>query len=204
MAIETPPDESDDAILIRRIVEMKDEDALTVLLRRYTPRVTGYLRWQFREQLRRPEVDEVVNIAALKVWEKARQFNPLSIGGFGPWFLRIAHNSALDFLDGENEPPEFEPGVDPIDRCDDESLAPSPQTELRIAQIDDIIEHELKGLEQKVARADMAVGGSADSRRLAEENQTSVAVIDSTRSKVRRKIRTKIQERESLRTPKKG
>ncbi|MBS0207111.1 MAG: sigma-70 family RNA polymerase sigma factor [Planctomycetes bacterium] len=204
MAIEAPPDGLDDAILIRRIVEMKDEDALRVLLRRYAGKVTGYLISQFRYQLRRPDVDEIVNIASLKVFEKAHQFDFLRQGGFGPWYLQIAHNSALDFLKGEEEPPEFEPGVDPADRRYGESMEPSPQVQQRIAMMDHFIEHELKGLEQKVARADLAVGGSADSASLAERNQTSVGVIHTTRNRVRKKLRTNIEQLESQRARKKG
>jgi hypothetical protein len=83
------------------------------------------------------------------------------------------------------------------DPCGDESLAPSPETVWRIQQMDDIIENELTGFEQVVARADMAIGGSADSRRLAKQYHKAIGMVDTTRSKVRKKIRTKILEREA-------
>lgn len=204
MATEAPPDEADDATLVRRIADRQDERALRTLVARYAKRVTGHLRSQFRDQLRHPEIDQAVNDAALKVWDAAAKFDPGRPGGFGPWFLTIAHNCALDLLRGEEDHPELDPAHDPQDHCEDESHAPSPQTEWRIAQMEDIIENELKGLEQIVARADLALGDSADSRRLATENGTTVGSIDTTRSKVRKKIRTKILEREAQQARKKG
>jgi RNA polymerase sigma-70 factor (ECF subfamily) len=210
MATETPPDEADDTTLVRRIADRRDErdtcalDALKTLMARYAPRVTGHLRTHFANQLHHLEPDQVVDDAALRVWNSAGSFDPARPGGFGPWFLTIAHNCAIDLLRGEEGHAEIPEGHDPEDRCDDESLAPSPETEWRIQQMDDIIENELKGFEQVVARADLAAGGSADSRRLADLHGKTIGTVETTRSKVRKKLRTRILEREAQRPRQKG
>jgi RNA polymerase sigma factor (sigma-70 family) len=209
MAIDTPPDEIDDATLVRRIADRRDDneqraqDALATLMARYAGRVTGHLRTQFRHQLRNPdEITQVIDDAALRVWNAAGSFD--ASRPFGPWFLTIAHNLALDLIRGEEELAELPPTYDPEDHCEDESQEIDPETEWRIQQLDDIIENELKGFEQILARADMAAGGSADSRRLADQHGKTIGTVETTRSKVRKKIRTKMLEREARRPRTKG
>src|SRR5436309_1370139 len=53
---DTPGD--DDATLVRRIAEERDERALAELLERHAPKVTGDLRHRFRHQLQHPDIDE--------------------------------------------------------------------------------------------------------------------------------------------------
>ena len=70
--------------------------------------------------------------------------------------------------------------------------------------MEDIIENELKGFEQVVARADVAVGDSADSKRLATQYGKSLNTVYVTRSKVRDKIKRGILEREARMDSTKG
>jgi hypothetical protein len=107
-------------------------------------------------------------------------------------------------LRGEEEHAEFPEGHDPEDHCDDEDLVPSEETEWRIQQMDDIIENELKGFEQVVGRALIATGDAVDSHRLAQQYGKTIGTVDTTKSKVKKKIGQRILEREAQRNRKKG
>lgn len=202
---DTPGD--DDATLVRRIAEERDERALAELLERHAPKVTGDLRHRFRHQLQHPDIDEAVNRAAMKLWKNAHCFNGAK--PFGPWFLRIALRAALDILKGEKRKPTSELDFDPADpepdNIDDEP-EPSPRTTWYMEQLERIIEYELRGFSQALARADMAAGGpgAADTQLLMGQYNKSKNVVQATRSKVWKKIRETILEREALRDHAKG
>lgn len=201
---ETPLGE-DDELLIRRIAVNRDEGALKELLTRYGPKVTGYLRKKFKDQLKHPEIDQAVIDAAQRLWSSAKTFK-IAKGKFGNWFLTIAHREALRILKGEEKQPEVGLDFDPRDvtsDCDDEPESLSRDA-WRVQQLEHIIEHELVGFEQVVARADLAVGGPADSVRLAREHKKTKNMVQATRSKVWKKIRRLITEREAVRDTKKG
>jgi DNA-directed RNA polymerase specialized sigma24 family protein len=191
----------DDATLVRRIAEERDERALEELLTRHAPKVTGDLRHRFRHQLQHPDIDEAVNRAALKLWERAGSFDGTQ--PFGPWFLTIAHRAALDILKGEKRRPrcalEFEPeDHDSVDADDD--LARSPRTAWFVEQLQRIINYELKGFEHVVAEADLAAGGpgAADTQWLMRKYKKNKNMVQATRSKVWKKIRATILKREAL------
>jgi len=197
---DTPGD--DDATLVRRIAEKKDERALAELMERHAPKVTGDLRHRFRHQLQHPDIDEAVNRAALKLWNNAHRFKGTE--PFGPWFQTIAHRAALDILKGVNKKPaselEFDP-PDPVSDDPDDQL--SPRTAWYLEQLERIIDYDLKGFEQIVARADVAAGGpgEADTALLMRQHNKKKNVVQATRSKVWNKIREKVQELETLRDP---
>jgi DNA-directed RNA polymerase specialized sigma24 family protein len=199
-------DGEDDVTLVRRVAQERDEQSLAKLMKRWSLKVTRYLASQFDHQLDRDEIDQAVNDAAQNLWRSARTFNPEK-GKFGTWFLTIAHRAALDIIDSEKKHVaagmDFDP-KDPVsDECDEDSESLSVD-EWRADQMDDIIENVLIGFEQILARADMAVGGSADSARLAEKHNKTKNTVQSTRSKVRKKIRNLILEREATRSTTKG
>jgi RNA polymerase sigma factor (sigma-70 family) len=192
----------DDATLVRRIAEDRDEHALADLLERHAPKVTGDLRHRFRHQLQHPDIDEAVNRAAMKLWKNAHRFNGAK--PFGPWFLRIAMRAALDILKGVKRKPTSELKFDPPDpeRDDlDDEAQPSPRTAWYMEQLERIIEHELKGFSQALARADLAAGGpgTADTQLLMRQHKKSQNVVHATRSKVWKRIRETILKREALR-----
>lgn len=197
---ERPAD--DDATLVRRITEDKDERALAELLERHAPKITGDLRHRFRHQLQDPDIDEAVNRAAMKLWKNAHRFD--GVQPFGPWFLRIAQRAALDILKGEQRDPTCELQFDPADpdpaHLDDEPDN-SPRTAWYMAQLERIIDYELNGFEQVVAQADVAAGGpgAADTQLLMRQYKKTKNVVQATRSKVWKKIRNMILEREALR-----
>lgn len=195
---DTPGD--DDATLVRRIAEERDERALAELLERHATKVTGDLRYRFRHQLQHPDIDEAVNRAAMKLWKNAHRYNGAK--PFGPWFLRIALRAALDILKGEKRKPtselEFDPPDPDPDNIDDEP-EPSPRTAWYMEQLERIIEYELKGFSQALAWADIAAGGpgAADTQLLMRQHNKSKNVVQATRSKVWKKIRETILEREA-------
>lgn len=197
--LEPPGD--DDATLIRRIAGDRDQSALAKLMERHAPKVTGDLRCRFRHQLRHPDIDEAVNRAALKVWKNAHRFNGTQ--PFGPWFLKIAHRAALDILKGEKRRSTSELEFDPPDPVPDDldELELSPRTVWYTEQLERIIDYELKGFEQVVARADYAAGGpgAADTQLLMKQHKRTKNVVQATRSKVWKKIRETILQREALR-----
>jgi DNA-directed RNA polymerase specialized sigma24 family protein len=195
-----PPDEESDEDLVRRIAEGRDKDALTLLVRRCTPRALGYLKKQFAGRLRDPEMRQAVNDAFFNVWRFADRFKPAE-GDFGSWLIRIVQRAALSILRGEKKHVakelEFDPEHNPADHCEDELPECGSAEMTRVQMMEDIIEHELTGFEQILARRDAAVGGTADSRTLAAEYGKSLNTVYTTRAKVREKIRKGILEREA-------
>jgi DNA-directed RNA polymerase specialized sigma24 family protein len=197
---DTPGD--DDATLVRRIAEKKDERALAELMERHAPKVTGDLRHRFRHQLQHPDIDEAVNRAAMKLWKNAHRFKGTK--PFGPWFLKIAHHAALDILKGVKRKStselEFDP-TDPVSDSPDDESELSSRTAWYMEQLERIIDYELKGFEQILARADVAAGGpgEADTELLMRQHKKTKNVVQATRSKVWKKIRETVQERETLR-----
>jgi RNA polymerase sigma factor (sigma-70 family) len=189
----------DDATLVRRIAEAGDESALAELMARHAPKVIGDFRRRFRHQLQHLDIDEAVNRAALKLWQNAHSFD--SAKPFGPWFLAIAHRAALDILRGEERRPTCMLVFDPPDQ-DAEELDENPERSSRLAwyvkHLEQIIDDELRGFEQALARADLAAGGRADTELLMKQHHKTKGVVQATRSKVWKKIRETINEREAL------
>ena len=192
----------DDATLVRRIVVDRDESALAELLALHVPKVTGHLRRQFRHQLNDIDIDQAVNNAAMKFWENPNRFNAKK--KFGPWFLTVAQRKAIDILRGESRRPtselEFDPPAHDAEDSDEEpDLA--PRVAWYMEQLEQIIDHELSGFAQAVARADLAAGGpgAADTQWLMRQHKKNKNVVQATRSRVWKKIRETLLKREALR-----
>jgi RNA polymerase sigma factor (sigma-70 family) len=185
----------------------KDQRALVELLSVYGPKVLGFLKKWFGDTLKEPERESALYQAAYNVWRFADRYDPAR-GSLQSWFLRIARNAAVSILRGErrNAAAELgsEPAYDPADDCEDDEPAVESKEHWRAKQLDDIIRNHLEGLEQAVAGADLAAGGTADSARLARLLGTSINTIYATRSKVRAKIRTMIPEGGEGQGPQKG
>ena len=90
---------------------------------------------------------------------------------------------------------EYEPGYDPA-HAGEEADAGCAEDGGFVREMNEYIDNELTGLEQAVARADRAVGGSADTARLAEIHGRTMNNIYATRSKYREKIRQRFQSRQ--------
>lgn len=208
-----PPDEESDEDLVRRIAANRDEAALTLLARRATPRAMGFLQRKYSGLMREPEMRQAVTDAFFNVWRFAGCFAP-SKGDFGSWLIRIVERAAQSIMRGEKKHVakelEFDPVYDPADPDEAEDDLPTgnpnghPGGMTRVEMMEDIIENELTGFEQVVARRDAAVGGTADSHTLADEYGKSLNVVYATRTKVRNKIRERILAREARKVTTKG
>lgn len=202
-----PHDAESDEELIRRIAKDRDKEAFALLVRRATPRALGFLKKKYSGRLRDPEMRQGVTDAFFNVWRFADRFSP-SQGDFGSWLIRIVERAAQSILRRETKHVakelEFDPVYDPADNDEDDLSSSRPGGMTRVEMMDEIIESELTGFEQVVARRDVAVGGTADSHTLAAEYGKSLNIVYVTRAKVRNKIREGILAREGRKATAKG
>lgn len=200
MGNETPPDEEDDENLLISIALYQDRGAVTTLVNRYGSKLKGYLTKHYGDSLREPEIQQAVNRAFFNVWRFAERFDPKK-GKFKGWLLRIAQNAAVSIIRAEDKHQakslEHEPSYDPADPCEEATPECGLKERQRAEILRDIIDNELKGLEQAIARADLEAGKPADAARLAALHGTSKNVIYSTRSQLKVKIKKRILEREA-------
>lgn len=83
----------DDQKLVARVVD-GDESAFLILYDRYASRVYGLTLRVLGDVML---AEEVTQDTFLKLWSRARQFNPTR-GKLASWLLTIAHRTALDRL----------------------------------------------------------------------------------------------------------
>jgi RNA polymerase sigma-70 factor (ECF subfamily) len=86
----------DDAKLVKRILEHRDDAAFTQLYRRYAPVVLGLA---FRMLKDRGEADEVLQQVFMKLWDQAGDYDP-GRGSLPVWLAVIARSRCLDRLRG--------------------------------------------------------------------------------------------------------
>ncbi len=198
--------EDDDETLLLRMME-KDEAALAEVLRRYGPRIKGFLRVTFGDVLREPERKEVLNIAAFNLFRFADRFKT-GRGTLRGWFFKIARNAAISFLRGEKrhtaQQLEYEQAYDPADDCPDEAPDVHSKEHKRLEELDNIIFKKLTGFEQAVAINDFKAGGDSDGARLAALHGKSLNTVYATRSKVKKKITQMMQEWDARQSGGKG
>ena len=200
---ELPSTATDDESLAIRMMD-GDEEALRHILREHLEPVRDVLAAIYGATLQLPEIDEAVNTAALKLRESAGQYNA-ALGTLDAWFFTLAQNAAIDIYRrerryrGRNR--RYGPADDPpVDRRPDDDDQPiSKDQEQRLKELDYIIEHKLKGLQQAIIKADLAAGGLADAGRLAEIHSTTKNSIYVSRKKARENIRKEFMQRESRR-----
>ncbi len=85
----TPPQDDDDVALLRRVVA-GDHRAFEQLYRRYTPRLTPYLRTLLGSQAL---VEDVLHDVWLVVWQQAGRYQ--ATGSVASWLFGIARHKAL-------------------------------------------------------------------------------------------------------------
>ncbi len=200
MPDETPSEVNLELLILR--MARKDREALDVFLKFCGGKIKGFLTRRYGDVLKEQEIDQAVSDTAFDAWRFADRYKTAK-GTAKSWIIRIACNDALSILRGENrnraQHLQHDPGYDPAEHCADDPPEVGSKGSWRVQQLEDIINNELRGLEQAVARADLAAGGPADTGRLATIHGTSPNTIFATRSKVRAKIRRLIEEREAQR-----
>ena len=193
----------DDESLAIRMMD-GDEDALREVLKVHLQPTKDILSNKYVGILQECEIEEAVSKAALKLWRSADQYNKAS-GTLGAWFFTMAQSAAIDIIRRERRFHKrfssLMPECDPPDKeeldIDEEPLSKEKKQQLK--DLDNIIEHKLKGLQQVVVKADLAAGGLADASRLAELHNTSKNSIYVTRYKARERIAQEMQELEQSR-----
>ena len=166
------------------------------LLQKYGGQVKAGLRCEFRHILADPEIDEALNTGALKTFRAARQYDE-SRGSLRGWFYKIARNAARDILRGEQRhqavPLEFDPPSHVEVEAQEDEHGPPEHNKLS---------HDLKEavaalppLQRAIIEADLASGGTADAKRLAQAHGTTVNTIYVSRSHAMRKLREEMQRR---------
>jgi len=199
-------DEDDETLLIRIELD-QDKDALSALLGRYGSKLNGYLRKHYGDTLKEPEIAEAVNRAFFNIWRFADRYKKEK-GNFRGWMIRNAQNAALSIIRVEDRHQakelEYDPSYDPTNHCEDDTPECGSKDKKRVELLNDIIDNQLEGLEQAIAKADRAEGQSANADRLATIHGTSKNVIWSTRSQLKIKLRKMVLDRESQDARQKG
>jgi RNA polymerase sigma factor (sigma-70 family) len=191
---EQPEPHADDETVVLLIME-RDEEGLRRLIAAHGPKVFGWLAKKYRGILARDDCMSILHEAAAKVWTKIEKFDD-SRSSLGSWFLAIAQNTAIDFLRGPGGQP-LEVVEDPSGFIDPNSEEDEPDSEAASAAraLDDIIEHKLSPQQQRIIRADLASGDTADGVWLAGQLGTSTASIHTARNKAHKTIREEFTKR---------
>jgi RNA polymerase sigma factor (sigma-70 family) len=193
MPDQEPLAQIDDVELAIRMME-GDESALVDALKAYGPKIKGFLRKQFGDQLDKSEVDHVFQTSLVKFWRRISTYDTKK-GALRGWWIRIARNSAIDHIRGvERYRARFkageldDPADDNHDECGDVELPEDSKEKKRLERIDDFIRNKLVGIEQVVALNCFAIGGDPDIVRLAAKLGKTRSYVDTVKSKVKKKI----------------
>jgi RNA polymerase sigma factor (sigma-70 family) len=188
--------QGDDETLLLRVAVDRDKAAFTILVGRFAPRVTGYLTERFFRSIGEHLIEDAVNITFMKVWKYAEAFFRKS-RTFESWIIAIAHNAALSLFKQKKKHSYVSlndnPDIDPADPCEEEDPPDGVVKDREVRALDDFIEKDLTGLEQAVARRQLATGGHADYDKLADEFETNKNVVYVTWNKVKKKLELKIE-----------
>lgn len=196
------PDADDDE-LVRGMREGR-QGALRAVLTRYASRVRGYLRCRFGGSLPAPEIDAALNQAACNLWRTIGSYDS-GESTLLAWFIRIAHNAAMDELRKERrhraEELTAEPEFRPAKASAQEGRTEETASERRLRLMLHVINTELVGNMRAVALADVEAGGEADRKELAARLGIPVAQVDVTRSQTRKRIRELVERLEKQNPP---
>ena len=189
-----PQIQIDDEELALRMME-GDESALIMALKTFGPKVRGFLRRQFGNQLDDSERDYVFQTALVKFWKGISTYDTTK-GSLRGWWIRIARNTAIDHIRGEKryrvkyKAEELgDPADDNHDECGDVELPADSKEEKRLELIHDFIHNRLEGIEKAVALNCFAIGGDPDIVRLAAKLGKTRSYVDTVKSKVKKKIK---------------
>ncbi len=198
-------EESDDEDLALRMMD-GDKEALREVLSRHLEPVREVLEGKYGTTVQQADLDEAVNRAILKLWQKAGNYDK-NVGDLGAWLYIMAESALIDVYRREKKQRRRHPVLpDEYDapeqfETEPEELTKEEKKELR--DLDNIIENKLPKLQKVVIKADLLVGGTADAASLAETHGTSKNSIYVSRNKahetIRREMTKLAQERERLR-----
>ena len=189
MPKQEPLAQVDDEDLALRMME-GDQDALRTALKAYGPKVKGFVRKQFGDQLDQSERDYVFQQSLINFWEKISTYDT-DKGSLRGWWIRIARNAAIDHIRGEKRHKAEaldDPADDNNDDCGDVELVEDSKEKKRLERVHDFIHNKLVGDEKIVALNCFAIGGDPDIVRLAAKLGKARGYVDTVKSKVKKKI----------------
>lgn len=172
-----------------------NEEGLRALLRKYGGKVRGALRRRFGTVLDEDQLDEALNLAALRAWRFAHRYDD-KLASLGVWFWSVTRNVAKNILREElrwnHGELEFDPEYDPAEWAADDGEEEAPaENEARqkklLADFHTVV-GALPPLQKAIIEADLAAGGPAGAAALAAKHGTTKASIYVSRNKARATI----------------
>ncbi len=154
----------DDEDIVLRIME-REELGLQQLLEKYGGKVKSLLRWKYGAQLDDDDRIDILHRAAERAWRYIGSFDD-SKASLWAWFIAIAQNQVIDFLQKERLP-VVELDHEPLDPNEDvEEL--TPERRRMFEDLDRIIEG-LPNRQHQIAKEDYRCGGEADGPEVAKK-----------------------------------
>jgi RNA polymerase sigma factor (sigma-70 family) len=178
----------------RRIARLMAGDAeagLGELLRAYGGRVRGYLRKRFRGALSPDRQDEALNEALFRVWQRFDETR----GRIGAWFLRMAHQAAVDLARRESRTAV---SLDRLttERAEAVTAASEPAARLPDETVSALYAAiaRLSPRQRAVIEADLAEDGKSSTGRLAGVLHAQASSISRSRRRAYRRLRELLSE----------
>ena len=85
------------AHILKRIADSRDREAFARLFAHFGPKIKSYILMLRSEYTSNEMAEELVQEAMLKIWLKAKYFDPNKASA-GTWIFTIARNCRTDFL----------------------------------------------------------------------------------------------------------
>lgn len=182
---------------IALMMAAQDKAGLRLFLQRYGSRLKGYLYKRFGGALQEGELDEAFSVAIFNIWRFADRYEE-DKGKLSSWCIRIAQTSAQSILRRETKYRaknlEYDAAYDPAgDPPEDTVVADEPESDPRLDVLPKAIE-ALPPLQRAIIKADLAAGGVADARRLAEIHGTTINSIYVSRTKAHENLKRQVEE----------
>jgi RNA polymerase sigma factor (sigma-70 family) len=89
-------EQHDDQLLRRRLSD-GDQSVLESILRAYGPKIEGWLRKKYRQQLDREEIRDVLSSALCRLWNVRAQYDPAK-SSLRSFFQLLADHEAIDVI----------------------------------------------------------------------------------------------------------
>ncbi len=177
-----------------RLLRQRRPEGLRQVLANYGPKVRWYLRREFGRSLNEIEIDEVINLAAHKVWRSSATYDE-NKGTLRAWFYVISRNCALTVLRRESRE-RAHAEVEDWDRTTLLAVQPSKNrpTTLHSKFINDLRDciGKLAPLQMSIIKADLCSGDVADAGELAKTHSTTKNSIYASRSIARKTLKREL------------
>ena len=174
----------------------RQEEGLRLLLDLHGSKVKSYLEKKFASALSWDEIDEALYQAADNVWRKIDQYDETK-ARLGAWFLRIAHNCAVNIIRRESKFEEyranFEEGLTvPLTI---EVSVENPTFDRKVKKAMKLAIDSLPPMQKSIIEADlMTEDGNASAARLAEMHGTTAGSIRVSRNKAKEKLKKSLED----------